>query len=529
MRIVPFARASFPATMNEIRPRGRPRTTGGKNRCGRCNRSVSSVQRGWPEGPICNPCHYAATRTFGECPNCGREGMLPGRRSDGTDTCVSCAGITAELVCDSCGREAPRHWKGICVTCALNTTLNEILRPNDPPDLRLHRLIRAMCAVERPASILTWCRPGTRARELLEMIGARDLQLTHEAFDALPQTTAVTHLRAILIHHGILARIDYPHLRTFEKWVEERLQSLEDMPEIHSPIERFARWHHLRRLTAEAAGKKNMDNATRYAKQEITEAGKFLQWLRTTHRRSVIRLNQAHVDEYLASGPSTRSHIRNFIRYLLREGTIKGVDVPYRVARQIPTLTEPERIGHIRRVMETEDFPTAFRLFALLHLLYGVPIVRICMLTRDDVQVTPLGANIKFGEHLAPIPDTLIPLLMDHLNGSHGRQTMNSGTTWLFPGNKAGQHLATYSAIQMLRNYDVPIQAARNTTIRRLVEELDPTSLSRLIGYSEITLARHATAATVPWSSYVTDKNPRFRQSAETRREVGLNDQLGPP
>lgn len=38
----------------------------------------------------------------------------------------------------------------------------------------------------------------------------------------------------------------------------------------------------------------------------------------------------------------------------------------------------------------------------------------------------------------------------------------------------------------------------------------DPTSLSRMLGYSKQIMSKHATAATVPWSSYVIDKNPRF-------------------
>ncbi|WP_158252928.1 MULTISPECIES: hypothetical protein [unclassified Cryobacterium] len=40
---------------------------------------------------------------------------------------------------------------------------------------------------------------GQQAHELLTRLGARDLELTHDAFDALPPTRAVTHLREILI------------------------------------------------------------------------------------------------------------------------------------------------------------------------------------------------------------------------------------------------------------------------------------------------------------------------------------------
>ena len=59
-----------------------------------------------------------------------------------------------------------------------------------------------------------------------------------------------------------------------------------------------------------------MDIATRSAMQEITEAGKFLRWLREEHGTVADGLQQAHVDEYLAEGTSARKHIRNFVHWL---------------------------------------------------------------------------------------------------------------------------------------------------------------------------------------------------------------------
>ena len=56
-----------------------------------------------------------------------------------------------------------------------------------------------------------------------------------------------------------------------------------------------------------------MDNATRRAKQEITEAGKFLRWLLDEHHTTINDLQQAHLDAYLSEGTTTRSTIRNFI------------------------------------------------------------------------------------------------------------------------------------------------------------------------------------------------------------------------
>lgn len=77
-----------------------------------------------------------------------------------------------------------------------------------------------------------------------------------------------------------------------------------------------ARWHHLKNLRQKVdAGAENMGTATLSAKQEITEAGKFLRWLLEEHDAVADGLQQVHVDQYLAEGSSTRKHIRNFVHW----------------------------------------------------------------------------------------------------------------------------------------------------------------------------------------------------------------------
>lgn len=355
--------------MTDLKPRGRPRTVGTGCVCDRCGRETNKIRLRWPDGKICGICFTTATHTYGECFDCGQPRMLPGRLPTGQDICRDCAGITTNLTCDTCGREAERFRKGNCITCVLTTDLTAILKPNDPPDLRLRRLIKVLTDVDRPESIYVWLFKGTKTRELLVRIGERDLELTHEAFDALPRTHAVEHLRAILTHHNMLPPQQDRQLAVFEQWLDERLEQLRTTPEIHSPIERFSRWHHLRRLKDESSETKNMNYAARSAKQEITEAGKFLLWLLHEHGRTVSTLNQGHVDEYLAEGPSTRRHIRNFVRYLKRERTIKGVDVPIRYARTTPMLTQQQRLGHIKTLMEAVAVSDSIRVAGLLFLL----------------------------------------------------------------------------------------------------------------------------------------------------------------
>ncbi|TFD09060.1 hypothetical protein E3T29_02445 [Cryobacterium sp. TMT1-66-1] len=498
--------------MTEFKPRGRPRTTTAGYTCGRCGRETGKIRVRWPDGSICGICFSDAVHTFGVCPLCDRHRMLPGRLESGDDICSDCAGIKTRLTCDKCGRERERFRGGHCIVCVVESELVELLRPNDPPDLRLKRLVSILTAVDRPASIHTWLHSnGGVSAELLRRMGNREIALSHEAFDALPKTASVEHLRAILTHNGILPAQDDRQLAMFQQWLGERLQQLEATPEIHSQIERFGRWHHLSRLLAESSETKNMNYAVRSAKQEITEAGKFLSWVLDAHGQTSATLGQVHIDEYLSSGPSTRKHIRNFVRYLAREMTITGLDVPVRLAQTMPMMTQKQRMEHIKTVMEAVNVNESTRVAGLIFLLFGIPIGRLCMMTIDQLKVRPTGITIKIGAHPAPIPDALIPPFLTYLNMRDSAGTVNTESNWLFPGSRAGRHKAPETLLHQLRgSMGIDIQGVRNRTIRGLVEEVDPTSLSRMLGYSKQIMSKHGSAATVPWSSYVIDKNPRY-------------------
>jgi integrase len=496
----------------EFKPRGRPATARrAEYTCARCGRATGKIRVRWPDGHICGICFTNAVHSYGECALCGQHRMLPGVTESGEKTCRDCAGINTRLTCDKCGREAERYRGGHCITCVVAADLTELLKPNDPPDLRLRRLVKILSEVERPESIYTWLRTSNgRSAELLRRIGDREIELSHEAFDALPKTASVEHLRAILTHNRILPTQDDRQLAMFEQWLHERLEQLADSPEIQSPIERFGRWHHLRRLTMESHETKNMNYAVRSAKQEITEAGKFLRWISENHGRNAANFRQVHVDEYLAEGPSTRRHTRNFVRYLKRERTNAGVDVPIRLAKTTPMLSQDQRLAHVKTLMEAENLNVSLRVAGLIFLLFGYPIGKLCMLSVDDVDIRPTGVTIKLGTHPAPIPELLIPLFVAHMKNRDGQQTVNTGTRWLFPGNRAGRPRSPNTVLLALRRIGIDIQGVRNTTLQGLVRDMDATSLSRMLGYSKQTLSRHATAATAAWSYYVIDKNPRF-------------------
>ncbi|MCV7146973.1 hypothetical protein H7I92_14060 [Mycobacterium riyadhense] len=470
---------------------------------------VPKFRATWPEGPICGPCFTAAARTYGPCAFCGAQRLLPGRSPTGQDICRDCAGITTNLDCDSCGGEAERLRGGKCARCVVTHDLEQILKPHAPPDMRLKRLIAELAAVPRPESIITWMRhPVTAA--LLTKIGTRELHLSHDAFDALPASRSLEHLREMLVHHHMMPERGDPRLARFETWLARRLETLQPTPAIHTPIEQFARWHHLRRLRENTDPTRNMDNATRGAKQEITEAGKFLRWLLDEHHTTINDLQQAHLDAYLSEGTTTRSTIRNFIQWRTRAGIAPPFKTGYRLARTTPLTSSRQRLELIKAVAEAEHTALSIRIAGLILLLYGTPVSRISELTLDDVDTTPTRTTIKVGDLPAPVPEALLPLFHRHLADRGNHRTMNHRSRWLFPGTRAGQHISEQVLMKSLRScLKIDIKAARNGVLHDLTKEIDPVSLADLLGYSTQVMNIHAARAAVPMATYPAINTPR--------------------
>ena len=197
------ARISGPGmTMNELRGRGRPRSSG-THRCDRCKNwlpgfastgrtGLSAARASLPRSTRQVPARIAMN--LGSCPAARRSG----KRSAVTAPASRQTSPAANAVARQNAAEA-----AIAPPASSPKTSPASSSPMNRPDLRLHRLIRELASTDRPRSIISWMRLP-EAQALLNSIGARTLELSHEAFDALPPAHAVEHLREMLVHHHIL-------------------------------------------------------------------------------------------------------------------------------------------------------------------------------------------------------------------------------------------------------------------------------------------------------------------------------------
>jgi hypothetical protein len=484
--------------------RGRPRTTG-LFTCDRCSRAAGKHRASWPEGRICGTCFTIAMRTHGACPGCGTERMLPGRSASHGDqpVCVDCAGITQDYHCCGCGTETEHYRHNTCARCSLRNDLTALMHLDESQgtETTAGKLLAALCAAQRPESILTWLRKPS-VRELLERLATGDIPLSHEALDREPNGLRVEHLRSLLVHHNLLPGRDH-YLALFERWLASKLDGVND-PEVRRPIESFARWHHLRRIRGLSLDGKPTQGPVHSAKQEITETAKFLSWLKLTHGRTATSCVQADVDAWLAKGPTTRHAIRTFFVWAVRNRTCTNITIGFRQAKTVPLLTQGQRLAMLKACL-TDDVDTlSYRVAAVLLLLCAQPVVRIAAMKSTDVILTPEGMRLSLGEgDPAPIPEPFAALVTQHLaSRSNMRTGSSSGSPWLFPGYRAGQHIHPNTLMARLRENGINLMGARNASLRALVKEVPAPLVAEMIGYSYQVTQKHAAAAAEPWSRY---------------------------
>ena len=481
--------------------RGRPRTTSTRNDpCARCGRNIPRLAARWPEGRLCFTCYFDAIHTRGTCPECLQDRLLPGPpNADGHPICATCAAIPYDFHCDRCDVEAGHHRGRLCARCALRSDLYGLLG-GPPTDPALAGLVDALCAADRPESILVWKR-SPKVRELLHRLGDGSIPVSHGDLDILSSKQA-EHLRALLQYHGLLPQRD-PYLPRFEQWLEAKLDGLPD--EVRQPVQHFATWHHLRRIRAKAATDASTRGPVHSAKQEITETVKFLVWLQQTHQRTAATCTQQDVDEWLATGPTTRGAIRTFFVVAKKSRLNTAVTVQHRSAKTSPSLSQDQRLAWIHELLTGTSESLPYRVAGMLLLLYAQPLVRVVTFPTsiiDDADADS-GMGIVLGTHPTDVPERFASLVREHLAARPNLRTgAGPDSPWLFPSTLAGRHLHPNTVMARLRDLGVNLLGARNRAIGELVLECPPSLVAEALGYSAQVAFLHAEKAAEPWARY---------------------------
>lgn len=459
-----------------------------------------------PDGRLCRLCFEEAAATYGTCPGCHSHRLLPGL-DPGTRIrlCCDCAGVTRSFECGTCGDEALIYRDGNCRRCALRLQLTELLHPED--HLGGRALLLELAKVERPASIMTWLL-NPKATELLEGLGTGAIAYTHEALDELPYSKTTEHIRDVLVQAEVLPARDR-HLPGFLRWLDLKLAAIPD-GERRRTIRQFARWKFVVAIRKLVDEERPTHGAIANARQSITVADQFLTWLHEQHQ-SLATTTQLDLEQWLATGNSTRTRVRPFIAWAVQSRTATGLTMPGTKSNDGPEMDHHHRLEWIRRCLTNTYVPRDERVATLLLLLYGQPLTRIAALPVSAVEVDESGNTfLRFQRARTPVPEPFATLLLEHRDHrSPTRTTSGVESPWLFPGIRAGQHVTAQTMMAKIRNNGVDLRAARNAALRTLVREAPAPLIAKSLGYNDNTIHRHAAIAASQFQQYAASRPTR--------------------
>lgn len=416
---------------------------------------------------------------------CRHDGVLPGRgnRTDPRPGCPRCAGVPEDDRCGTCRTEGQiyRHTK--CARCALREDLSTLMVEGATDPVTMGTIVEILCGADRPESVLKWERKAT-VRALLTRLFHGEIPLSHAGLDTAGGGVQISQLRSLLEHHGLLPPRD-EHLAQFESWLAAKLDTIEE-PTVRAPVEQFATWHHLRRLHPDSTAG-HADGPPRSARQQITEAIKFLTWLHETHHRTVASCQQQDVDEWLASGPITRYHVRSLFAWAKKTSVNTVVRIDTQQAQGVRMLTQEQRLDWIKELLTGDVESLPHRVAGTLLLLYAQPLVKIVALRTTAIVSAPHETRISLGTEPVPVPEPFAGMLQDHLRNRPNLRTAGGMVVspWLFPGHYPGKHLAPQAVMLRLRHQGINLLGARNSALRSLVTEVPSPVVANLLGYGD--------------------------------------------
>jgi hypothetical protein len=278
----------------------------------------------------------------------------------------------------------------------------------------------------------------------------------------------------------------------------------------HRVLTQFSRWHQLPRLTTRARARPLTGSIRRFASEQFTHAGRFLNWL-DGREHTLADTTQNDIDAWHAQ--ALASHKRATHTFLA--WAIETRQMPKLILPPLPAtntgqrITQNRRLALLRRILTDENAPLRPRVASCLMLLYAQPATRIVRLSIDDVDTDDDGhLRIRLGEPPTPVPEPFASLLLRAVNE---RENMNTATNpaarWLFPGQRAGQPLNVETLRECIRELGIPaaatrVAATRVAALRQLVLQAPAPVVATALGFCHHTTQRHNTEAGGTWKTY---------------------------
>ena len=140
-----------------------------------------------------------------------------------------------------------------------------------------------------------------------------------------------------------------------------------------------------------------------------------------------------------------------------------------------------------------------------LVVLYAQPLVRICALTTHDIATDGAIVTVRLGGDRLELPEPFATLIQSLLQPRRQGVAEQLPGDWLFPGQRAGRHLAAASLGRRLRTIGIEPRRTRLAALDQLSAEIPPAMLAGVLGPKTSHVVRHTTRAGGDWAHYAAD------------------------
>jgi hypothetical protein len=476
----------------------------------------SNVKVALPHGRLCWTCKHRRHRDPQPCPACAQIRPLAWVASNagsvGLEVCAECAGAASVFACKACGSEEHPYSYSRCARCYVRELLTEILTDPATDDIhhRLQPVFDLLVNSPRPASTYWWLtKPGTVAPTILAAMAAGQLPISHDPFrEQFPMDRRHSYLRDLLTSTGVLP----PYTLAIERIGPWLTEIVAEHTTAHAEVlNRFARWHILRRMRQHATKNTLTSSVVNGGRSDIRAASRLLAWLEQ-HHITVSELTQGDLERYLAAHPTARSSGRGFLIWLgtSRTNTRIALSPDRKPAPQV-TMTDEARWRGIELLLHDTTINSHSRVAGLFLLLFAWPLNKLVRMTHDQVTTKPDGRVIVTFEKVPiELPPLVGPIVLAHMN-SYGAATYRVGdTAWLFPGRHPGRPIATEPIRRVLVEQGIHPRASRSAAMFALAGQIPAPVLADLVDISPGKAVQWAKLAARDWSDYVTAR-PRRR------------------
>lgn len=409
-------------------------------------------------------------------------------------------GITLNIDCVRCSAEDELYREGLCWPCTLSDLVDQVLT-NPATGIMAAELVplaNALKSMKRANSGLTWIRQKHVATFLKDL--ALQPSITHENIDALPRSRTRDYVRGLLVEHGVLPRRDETRVR-YQEWAEAALARLTD-DDNRAIIERYVRWHHLRRMNQ----METVPHGTFLrSKQTVTVAINFLNWLHE-NEIELCDLQQADVDNWVVSGPTTNLIVDRFLNWSMDNRIApSGLKVPRHRRGSSKKLSPTDQDAALGEVVDGGSLSARDKAAAILVLVFGQQLQKVVALTWDNITVTDELVTVTLGDFAIALNEPLdAPWRELIANPGHEQTAAHPNSNWVFRGYSPGQHINAMSLRDRLRVRVFSTRAARLGTLHELTKLAPVAIIAEALGYSAKTIEEaHATASGADYARYV--------------------------